>query len=334
VLLREADDEYRVLSAFESLRLRTEHGAHDLLTRVLPLLRDGVNEDQLRGAVNPAEMEDLDILLAELVRRGLVAQVALDVAIAVDADGPIAAQVRFLANFLPLSDGPPESGRMAQPSGIEVQARLSEATVVLIGAGQLAARTSAQLARAGVGALTTFHAGNDLDSGCIDQLASALDGIDLAVVCPDLHQVSLLRAVNKLCLELGRTWTSARTLGSRVEVGPTIVPGDTACFGCYEHRRESNDPGYPEDAERAERLALEGLTTGRLAVEAADGILAAEVLKLASGFSRPMTYGALFSLDLVTLESGLHPVLKIPRCATCGAPARNRPTTSVWPFTP
>lgn len=330
VALREADDEYRLMSVFESLRVKTDNASDDVLGRALELLREGVSEERLRAAFDGAGASELDLLLGELLDRGLVERVE-SAAVATAAGGSsLATQVRYLANFLPLADGPPQPGRFPRASGSETQARIAQATVALVGGGELAARVAEQLRRAGMTGLSTL----DEALPTAQRLAAAARDCELLVVCPDLHRVSLLRDVNRACLDAGTTWTSARTIASRVEVGPTFVPGDTACFGCYEQRRVSNEPGYAEGAERAERLALAGLDTGRLAVEAADGILAVEVLKLVGAFSRPMTYGALFSLDLGTLASGLHPVLKIPRCATCGAPARNRPTTSVWPFTP
>jgi bacteriocin biosynthesis cyclodehydratase domain-containing protein len=333
VLLRETADDYRVLSAFESIVVRTQHGSDELLDRVLPLLRKGAAQEDLRSAAGDGAGQDLDMLLEELHRRGLIEPFAApERSHRRDAgeDEPVALQQRFLANFMVYQERPPDGAEMPRPNGEETQCKLADADVLLIGDGQLAQRTAAQLTRAGVGRVQTLAAqtaGSD-DS----RLEHAIGDGDVVVVCPDLHRVSLLRAVNTSCLALGRTWTSARTLGGRVEIGPTVVPGESACFGCYEHRRQANDPGYRAAAETAERLALLGVDTGRLAIEAADGILAAELLKIISGFSRPMTYGALFTLDLVTLESGLHPVLKIPRCASCGAPARNRPTTAVWPF--
>gem|GEM_PF-4795987 len=333
VLLRETGDEYRVLSAFECVSVRVEHGTADLLDRVLPLLRDGLAEDELRAAVGTAAAEDLDRLLAELVLRGLIERIeATPISRHVALDDPVTAQQRYLANFMPFQDRPPEPGERLRPNGAEIQARLAAATTLLVGDGHLTGRAATQLRRAGLHRIQILIP--EPGSSGEKKLAAGLKEAELAVVCPDHHRVSLLRTVNRACLERNVTWTSARTLGARVEVGPTVVPGETACFDCYEQRRQSNYNGYREDAERAERLALQGLDTGRLAVEAADGILVAEVLKLVGGFSRPMTYGSLFSLDLITLESRLHPVLKIPRCASCGAPARNQPTTSVWPFSP
>lgn len=331
VLIREAPDEYRAISAFENVRVRVEHGTADLLDQVFPFLRDGLAEDELRAAVGAAAAAELDQLLAELVRRGLVERIeAAQTVPHSTSDDQLAAQKRYLANFLLLQDRPPEAGEARRPSGAEIQARLAGAKTLLVGDGNLADRVAAQLVRAGLDKLRTFTPEPRFSGE--EMLATALEEADIAVVCPELHRVSLLRSVNRACLEQKVTWTSARTLGARVEVGPTVVPGETACFACYEQRRQSNDNGYRENAAIAERLAAQGLDTGRLAVEAADGILAAEVIKLLGGFSRPMTYGSVYSLDLITLESGLHRVLKIPRCASCGAPARNRPTTSVWPF--
>jgi bacteriocin biosynthesis cyclodehydratase domain-containing protein len=332
-MLREAADDYRAISAFESIRVRAEHGPTGLLDRVLPLLRVGTSEERLREEVGAATGEELDQLLTELAGRGLIERTDTEADAPVLAPtGQIASQERFLSNFLPLADRPPESGELSLPNGSEVQKRFAAATPVLLGEGQLTDRVASQLTRAGVVGVRTLNP--EPGPSGEDALLVALDGADLLVVCPEHPRVSLLRLVNRVCLERHLTWTSARTLGARVEVGPTVVPGDTACHACYEQRRQSNDPTYLEGAERAERLALADADTGRLAVDVADGILAAEALKLLGGFSRPITYGTLFTLDLLTLESGLHPVLKIPRCSVCGAPARNRPTTSVWPFAP
>jgi bacteriocin biosynthesis cyclodehydratase domain-containing protein len=60
-------------------------------------------------------------------------------------------------------------------------------------------------------------------------------------------------------------------------------------------------------------------------------LLALEVIKILTRFSQPVTYGSLFTLDLLTFEAALHPVLKIPRCPHCSPAAAQRPALIIWP---
>src|SRR5262245_46232515 len=54
-----------------------------------------------------------------------------------------------------------------------------------------------------------------------------------------------LEHLNEAALDLGLAWISAALLdGKELHVGPTIVPGETACFRCYEMRYKSNLSHY------------------------------------------------------------------------------------------
>jgi ribosomal protein S12 methylthiotransferase accessory factor len=156
--------------------------------------------------------------------------------------------------------------------------------------------------------------------------------VDLVVLCADDFDPETYRAVNASCLEQRTTWTSARNLGLRFELGPTVVPYETACFTCYELRRASNTAGYADQLATYAELAAQGKSLGSMRPEVGAGLAAVEIARILTSFSRPVTYGSVFSFDLVSFTSKLHPVLKIPRCRDCSPAARSRPSTSIWRF--
>jgi thiazole/oxazole-forming peptide maturase SagC family component len=282
-----------------------------------------------------------------------------------------AEQKRFLANFRPYDDEPdsdvlPMSGSSALP-----QERLSASGVLLVGLGRFGSLLAKGLAHAGVGHLcgwdsarVTMHDTIDSSFSCEDVghtrqyaiervIRSANPSIDytplehllsleqnagivpedveMLVLCQDEFDPEIFEAVNKFCLERGMSWISQRNLGHRVEVGPLIVPGETACFRCLELRRTSNLTTYGTFLDSRRRLVEDRASLGTLNITLGYELLAVEVMKFLTGFSRPATYGAVVSLDLLSLQTKAHPLLRIPRCPECSAIAReNRPTASIW----
>jgi len=118
-------------------------------------------------------------------------------------------------------------------------------------------------------------------------------------------------------------------MGARYEVGPSVLPRETACFRCLELRRASNFPNYGSFVGARRALALESLSPGSLNITLGYEVLALEVVKLLTGFGRAATHGSLFTFDLITLEAKAHPVLKVPRCPACG-PTTDRAPVTIW----
>jgi bacteriocin biosynthesis cyclodehydratase domain-containing protein len=125
-------------------------------------------------------------------------------------------------------------------------------------------------------------------------------------------------------------WTSARFAGFEFHIGPTVIPGETPCYECFRLRINSNVPDYSEHMLLEEYRKHHRLREATLAFTPAAGLLALEVLKGVTWFAAPATYAHLYVLNLLTMQSELHPILKIPRCPTCGRPAMPRPTIHAW----
>ena len=113
-------------------------------------------------------------------------------------------------------------------------------------------------------------------------------------------------------------------------MGPTIVPYETACYECFNLRQKSNVPDIAEYQVVEQFQRTNRLSSDWLAFTPGAGLLALEVLKAITWFMPPAGYAHLYSLNLLTMESKRHPVLKIPRCPACGRPAQPRPTIRAW----
>lgn len=255
-------------------------------------------------------------------------------------------------------------------SGLEYQQRIKQAHVTVFGLGRLGSRLIRSLAIAGVGKITavdgelvgeedlscdswfqseheginraeaarvlTVAASPEVTfravgiSGWSRQLPEILAGCHVAVLCSDHFDPTEYDELNRAALESKTVWTSARLAGFEFLMGPTILPGETPCFQCFALRLKSNLPDYAEYTLVEDYLKKGRLRGETLAITPGAELLALEVLKAITWFMPPATYAHLYSLNLLTLQSRLHPILKIPRCPACGLPSVSRPTIHAW----
>jgi bacteriocin biosynthesis cyclodehydratase domain-containing protein len=144
-----------------------------------------------------------------------------------------------------------------------------------------------------------------------------------------------LDAFNAAALEAGLPWTTAALLDSQeIHIGPSVRPGMTACYKCFEHRLKSNMAFLPayEEFEQFLRAASRDLVDfGHLppVADIAGGLLAIEVARMISPEQIPLTSGRLMTFRSDTFETAFHPVLKIPRCPACSQ-TRRRPQERIW----
>ena len=125
-------------------------------------------------------------------------------------------------------------------------------------------------------------------------------------------------------------WTSCRAVGFEFELGPTVIPHETPCYRCFDLRRKSNLTSSDEYALLEPHWQAISRSAGALAITPGIGLAALEVIKALTHFAEPATYAHLHTLNLLTLETRLHPILKIPRCAHCGRSSQPRPTIHAW----
>src|SRR5215210_4128416 len=233
--------------------LRSDSGEDVVLRQPTPFAR-GLIDALASGASLPSDPPTA-ASVAQLEEAGVVARGPLDPAAAGLSDTEALRYDRQLHYF----DDQARPGRGAA----DMQLALRDATVVVLGAGGLGSWTMAGLACAGVGRIVavdddTIELSNlnrqvlyrtaDIGRRKVDVAAEALcalnpeldvapsacAGADFVVCTADSPVHEIGRWVNRACLELSLPHTSAGQFPPRVRIGPTFVPGRTACLECQE----------------------------------------------------------------------------------------------------
>jgi len=156
-----------------------------------------------------------------------------------------------------------------------------------------------------------------------DQVLELISGSDFVLNCLDAGQSSLIYKLNRTCLSANISWSSCSIEGPEVVIGPTVVPFETACYLCYKMRSVAC-AGNPEEEfafetfldrrKRDDSAQRESLVFG---VGVAANLLSLEAVKALSGVLTLSARGRIVVLDLLTLESTKHVVLRKPWCPAC-----------------
>jgi bacteriocin biosynthesis cyclodehydratase domain-containing protein len=371
-LIPAGPDEYRLHSLGFSLSLRGR--SSELLTRLLPLLDGEATVADIVGRLDGFNEETVGETLDYLLNAGALERVGQNhngILSAAEAQR-FQPQISFLSHFIapagvPAADSVPRSG-------LEYQERIKRSRVKVFGLGRLGSPLVRALTLAGVGEITGIDSeqvgDRDLNSDawfttdharmnraeaarCLAmslnpavkfeavsepiesaELQESLAKTDFAVLCRDDFNPAEYEAFNHAALASKTSWTSARMSGFEFQIGPTVIPFETACFQCFDLRQKSNVPDFAEYKIVEDFLKKDRLRPESLAFTPGVGLLALEVLKAITWFMAPATRAHLYSLNLLTMESKLHPILKIPRCPACGRPAKPRPTIHAWQQSP
>jgi bacteriocin biosynthesis cyclodehydratase domain-containing protein len=146
-------------------------------------------------------------------------------------------------------------------------------------------------------------------------LAPLLAGVDAVVQTADWPPYRILRWVAEACNRARLPYVIGGQRPPVLKVGPTFVPGRSACFTCQETALERDFPLFRELSRRRDERSIRSTTLGP-ASGIAGTLIAAEVMHLLLG--RPIaTEGRALILDLRTLESRWEAVVRQPDCPGC-----------------
>lgn len=149
---------------------------------------------------------------------------------------------------------------------------------------------------------------------------------DLMVVAHENPDPGLDDRVNQLAIASSTRWTRLEIVGASVLLGPTVLPGVTACWSCLTERAKGHvaDPDIQSRFEEHLRTntarpfgnvpsllslaaALAGIEIMRLLIEPCVGPL-----------FLPQTYGTQIVMAPFEGTWHHHRILRLPRCKTCG----------------
>jgi bacteriocin biosynthesis cyclodehydratase domain-containing protein len=182
---------------------------------------------------------------------------------------------------------------------------------------------------------------DDRDTDWLDQpvllaerLAAVADWRDSVLVFAG-SRVDPVRAnvLNRVALHLGTPWIHGALDGPFVYIGPTFLPGATACYACFESRvlmNLTNADGYLR-YKRAMATATPGAGPMPL-LPALSALLVAHLALEAINLAHTgtaYTAGNVLGVYLPTWEFTVNEVLALPGCPACG-PVSPRDDTSLY----
>lgn len=171
--------------------------------------------------------------------------------------------------------------------------------------------------------ITSEYEGIDRCLTSDEAVSEAIHGADFLVNCLDEGNLSLAYRLNRVALRTRARSINVSASGFEAIVGPTVYPGETACYMCYRMRllacTDNPETAYDfesfldrrkkDDSPHRANLVMNSAIAGQLA--------AIEVLKELVGISSPTTRGRIVVIDLRDLSSTMHTVLRKPWCPAC-----------------
>lgn len=235
-------------------------------------------------------------------------------------------QVSTMEGMVAESDHPSTVGRRAQ-------AELETSKVLVLGSSPtLTASVRDQFKKLGVSEIraTSFDIKTDVKTAFEAHSASVASAIAefaqvkpaLVVCCTQSGSRDLANVVNRAAIEKNVTALYHHSQGFQAQIGPLVIPGETACYECFRLRREASLAPW----ERALLRAADN--TGELSVSLGVDWLAVDALKYLTKLGEPVSRGRVLFCDYFAGLPEVHTLLRIPRCPVCRVP--ERPPVKLW----
>jgi bacteriocin biosynthesis cyclodehydratase domain-containing protein len=227
-----------------------------------------------------------------------------------------------------------------------IKDKLKSTSIAVIGAGSIAATVKSCLIAGGVAnvvaispdsLLALFNDQQSNEQRSDTSASEAFGSIDFIVFASDGMEIAGIDTVNEFTQMSGIGWTLVRMDRHRAILGPNVIPGQTACFTCYELRSRANAEFPSEHAalynhwKRVTKRPPDWPLASATAASVGNWV-ALDTLRLASGSHLSAVVGRIISLDMHSLQSNAQEILKLPRCPVCSSAAK-RPQTRIWDLT-
>jgi bacteriocin biosynthesis cyclodehydratase domain-containing protein len=314
----------------------------DLDTCIQSLRADGRTAEEIIGDLLLAGHE-LETIYAAMLAADTNRQPA-EPALSTAEQQRYAAQMRVLAALqrpdLDAAFIGPEHGRAAQLA-------LKQAIVLIADCGELGERLLYALAKLGIGRLYTVATTLPVSATTVAQRTAAIQALNpfvtyldlddseqipaelreqqpnLLIYCPDRFDLQVAGQINQACIEQQTALLTYRRRRFGGEIGPLLIPGETACYECLTRRRLA----VASDHERL--LAGQTGAPGLPGIDLGFDWLVFEVVKFLTGIAEPISRGRLLRFDALSGTSEVHTVLRLPRCPACGI-HQARPLRKLW----
>jgi bacteriocin biosynthesis cyclodehydratase domain-containing protein len=322
---RLADGLELVVGPGDSLQLRGSNPPVRLTGRMphrlLPLLDGAHSLDAITAALPEWAPPEILAAIGLLADRGLISEGAL----APSSPGS-RAQAAFYATA---STGPVDRGEQTRQA-------LQDARIHLCGWGALVDELARGLRQCGAerltveawlppsGILAAESTGTVLPFPTPDQFGERVPPAsltDLVLLAMPRPAPALLAAANAVSLRQGVLLLPVVIHQGEAVIGPTVLPGRTACYECFKHRLKTH-ASFPDD-EDAYDAHLDREAAGVTLPEwppftaAVAALAAMEAVRLVTRFTQPVTLGQVLFLDALTGTQQTSRIWKLPQCPAC-----------------
>lgn len=148
----------------------------------------------------------------------------------------------------------------------------------------------------------------------LDRLEEALSIVDVACVTATSSGPAVIQAVNDAAQSAGTPFLVGRVQGFDGVVGPTVIPGETACYRCYLRRRDAALSSTGERWVSPDSPGPRPVIRPLFRVVA--GYVSYDLLnQLSGGFA--YTAGRIIHHDFYNLSIESNDVLRLPDCHVC-----------------
>ena len=156
-------------------------------------------------------------------------------------------------------------------------------------------------------------------------VVAALEGADLAICTVDPGLAGLAYRLNRAALRCGVPWIPCSVNALEVVMGPTIGAPAGPCYTCVRARVAACAASPADVLAHESHLVTVGTDRSDTRENAsyvagiAGSLVATEVVRTLTGVLAPLTADRLLVVDLATMSSTRHSVLRRPRCGVCAS---------------
>lgn len=142
------------------------------------------------------------------------------------------------------------------------------------------------------------------------------------VIITDNYQHADFQRINQEALEKNQPWMLVKPIGVELWLGPVFWPGQTGCWECLNQRLRINNPidTYYQYSENTRDNLPVPPSFVSPSLRIAANMTALEVIKFLYHRKNQRLDGKIVTVDLETLDSREHVLVKRPQCPACGSP--------------
>lgn len=211
-------------------------------------------------------------------------------------------QVRFLSHFV--------------PNAARAQTELAKSRIGVVGFALVSQHIVTALRSIGIDDITELSE----PSTWLTKADTGGASFDLIIACGARPAFVLFSAVNRACLATRTRWLHVTISGTSAQLGPTVVPYETACYTCLDLRRQTHETeldGYLAYRDRVGDTADVRDDGTAVLGSVLSGHVALEVMRIMIGYASPATFGRYYLFTAASPETTPHDVLRVPRCPSC-----------------